>query len=135
MRHEVFGLAKRAAVAGLMAAVMLAATGCLLLAGAAGGGAAAVYYEGNLQQTLSADLDTCHVAAERALADLKLRATKNRADAVTAHLESEYADGKHVWVNMEAVGKATQVTVRVGLLGDKERSLAILDGIKRHAGL
>jgi len=70
MQREVFGLAKRASVAGLMAAVMLAATGCLLLAGAAGGGAAAVYYEGNLQQTLSADLDTCHVAAERTLVDL-----------------------------------------------------------------
>lgn len=122
--------------AAVLAVTMLAASGCFwLVVGAAAGGSAAVYYQGRLEQTLDADLKTCHVAAERALADLKLRPTRNRADAATAHLESSYADGKRVWIDMEAVGNATQVTVRVGLIGDKDRSLKILDGIKRHAGL
>jgi len=120
-----------------LAMVTLSVSGCFWLAvGAVGGVAGAVYYEGRLEQTLNADVAKCHRAAEQTLADLKLRVIENRVDAVTAHLESRYADSKRVWIDMEAVGSgSTKVTVRVGVVGDKDRSLAILDGIKRHAGV
>jgi hypothetical protein len=121
----------------VLAMATLSASGCIWLAlGAVGGGAAAVYYKGRLEQTLNADVAKCHRAAERALADLKLPVFESRADAVTAHLESKYADGERVWIDMETVGsESTKVKIWVGLTGDKDRSLAILDGIKRHAGL
>jgi len=136
MRSGRLRLATEAGVVGLMAAA-LTMVGCIWLAvGAAGGGLAAVWYEGKVEQTLNADIETCHRAAERALADLKLPVLKSRADAVTAHLESEYADRKHVWINLEAVGTGiTKVTIRVGLVGDQNRSVSLLEGIKRHAGL
>jgi hypothetical protein len=121
----------------VLAMAALSVSGCFwLAAGAVGGGALGVYYEGRLQQTLNADLAKCHRAAEETLADQKLPVIEDRADAVTAHLGSRYADDKRVWIDMEAVGSgSTKVTIRVGVMGDKDRSLTILDGIKRRAGL
>ena len=123
--------------AAVLAVTMLAASGCFwLVVGAAAGGSAAVYYQGRLQQSLGADVATCRKAAESTLADLKLPVLQSRADAVTGHLESEYSDGKHVWIDLESVGpNITKVTIRVGLMGDQARSVTILEGIKRHAGL
>ena len=120
-----------------LAMVTLSASGCFWLAvGAAGGVAGAVYFKGRLQETLGADVTKCHKAAEETLADLKLPVFENRVDAVTAHLESRYADNMRVWIDMEAVGSgSTKVTIRAGVAGDIERSTAIMDGIKRHAGV
>jgi len=120
-----------------LAMVTLSASGCFWLAvGAVGGVAGAVYYEGRLQQTLNADVAKCYQAAQQTLADLKLPVFENRVDAVTAHLESRYADDKRVWIDMEAVGSgSTKITIRVGVVEGKDRALAIMDGIKRHAGV
>jgi hypothetical protein len=115
---------------------LLACTGCqvVLLAGAAAAGAgAAIWHGGKLVQTVEAPLQVTYEAALDALEEDGLPIIEQRADSVTAHIESEYADDKHVWIDMEAVGDThTEVKVRVGLVGDKDRSLRILDGIKER---
>jgi len=128
---------------GARLALMLAAAwllgGCvwLLVGGgaAAAGAGAAIYYKGRLEQTLQAPIGKVHTACVSALKYFELPILDDKVDKLTGHLESQYADGKHVWIDLKADGGFTKVTIRVGLLGDEDRAMQILDRIKKNAGL
>lgn len=124
---------KRLACAVVCAVLAVGTGGCIAAAavgGAAAGAGAAIYYAGKDEQTFNAPLPKVFDAASAALHDQGLKATESRQDKASGHLESEYADGKHVWIDMEAEGKLTQFSVRVGVLPDKDREDAILEGVK-----
>jgi RNase adaptor protein for sRNA GlmZ degradation len=116
--------------------VILAAfcTGCVALAvGAAGGAAGAVYVMGKLTEEVSGDVPAVHGAALTAIKDLELKLSEDRADKLSAHMESEFADRAHVWIDLKSIGETrTRVTIRVGLTGDEVRSRKILDTIKQY---
>lgn len=118
----------------LLIAGSVCSAGCqvlLLAGGAAAGAGAVIWHEGRLEQNLDAPLAQTVQAAEDALEALGLPVLESKADKLTAHLESEYADGKHVWIDMEALSEATtRARIRVGVMGDKERALNVLDAIK-----
>ena len=58
---------------------------------------------------------------------------KKKGDQLTASLESEFADGKHVWIDIEARDESSsQIGIRVGLLGDEQRSRRVLKAIHQH---
>ena len=118
---------------------MLALCGCPLLlvgGGAVAGGGAAVYYRGRLRETLNAPLPQARKAAAGALEDLELPVLVDKADSLTGRLESRYADGKDVRIDLKAVVDThTEVTIRVGTFGDKERAVAILHKMKNRLGL
>jgi hypothetical protein len=127
--------AKRQACAAVCAVLIVAAGGCIAAAavgGAAAGAGAAIYYAGKYQQTFDAPLAKVFDAASAALRDQGLKVTESKQDKASGHLESEYADGRHVWIDMEAEGKRTQFSVRVGVLPDKDRETAILEGVKKR---
>lgn len=110
------------------------ASGCVALAvGAAGGVAGAVYVMGKLKDEVNHDVPTVHAAAVEAMKDLDLKLSEDKADKVSAHLESEFADGKHVWIDLESIPESrTSLTIRVGLTGDEVRARKIHEAIKRH---
>jgi hypothetical protein len=112
-----------------------AAAGCLAavaVGGAAAGAGAATYYVGQYEQTFDAPVAKVYAAASAVLRAQGLELTVERRDKVSGHLESEYADGKHVWIDMEAQPDgATKLSVRVGLVPDKDRALAIIEGVKK----
>ncbi|MEF8788034.1 MAG: DUF3568 family protein [Planctomycetota bacterium] len=116
--------------------VAVAASGCelLLLGGAAGAGAgAASYYMGRLEKTVPHDVPETHDAAVAALKDLGLPILQERSDQVSSHIESEFADEKRVWIDIEAVAdSSSDVTIRVGYLGDRSRALRILDTMEER---
>lgn len=104
-----------------------------LVIGAAGGTAGAVYVLGKLQEEVNHLVPTVHQATVEALKDLDLPIRENRGDKLTAHLESEFADDKHVWIDLDAIGDSrTKLTIRVGIIGDEVRSRRILEAIKKH---
>ena len=115
-------------------ALALLCSGCLTLAvGAAGGVAGAVYVMGKLQDELNHPLHAVHEAALAGIKDLDLPVLQDKEDKLTAQLESEFADGKHVWIDLDTVADShTRITIRVGLAGDEVRSRKILDAIKKH---
>jgi hypothetical protein len=123
-------------VAGWVIWSMLAifSSGCVaLVVGAAGGAAGAVYVMGKLSEELGHDVPVVHEAALAAMKDLELKVSEDRADKLSAHLESEFADRAHVWIDLDSIGDSkTKITVRVGLTGDEVRSRKILEGIKKH---
>ena len=52
---------------------------------------------------------------------------------MTAHLESEFADGKRVWIDVDkTTDTVSTLTIRVGLTGDEARSREILAKIEAH---
>ncbi len=122
-------------VAGWATCFTLAAfcSGCILLLGAAGGTAGTMYVLGKLKEELNYEVPTVHKAAVAGLKDLKLTLSENRADKLSAHIKSEFADGTDVWIDLESIEDSrTLVAIRVGYTGDELRSRKILDAIKQH---
>lgn len=112
----------------------LFSSGCLALAvGAAGGAAGAVYVMGKLKDELDHPVPVVHDAAVAAMNDLGLKLSEDRVDKMSAHMESAFSDGSHVWIDLESVSDSRcRLTIRVGLTGDEVRSRKIYDTIKQH---
>ena len=98
-----------------------------------GGGAAGVaYVMGKSTEELSYDVPVVHRAALTAMKELGLTLSEDRADTLSAHMESEFADGASIWISLESVEESrTRATIRAGLTGDEVRSRKILDTIKQ----
>ncbi len=117
----------------LLVAQMLGASACVLLIGAAGGAGGTVYVMGKLKEDLNAPVPKVKRAVVARLKDLGLPVLKDKGDQLTASLESEFADGKHVWIEIEARDESSsQIAIRVGLLGDEQRSRRVLKAIRQH---
>ena len=109
-------------------------TGCLALAvGAAGGAAGAVYVMGKLKEELNYPVPVVHEATVAAMNDLGLKLSEDKGDKLSAHLESEFSDGAHVWIDVESLAESRcRLTIRVGLTGDEARARKIHKSIKQH---
>lgn len=109
-------------------------SGCLALAvGAAGGAAGAVYIMGKLQDEVNYPVPVVHEAAVAAMKDLELKLSEDKADKMSAHMESEFSDGARVWIDLDSVSDSRcRLTIRVGITGDEIRSRKIHDKIKQH---
>lgn len=118
----------------LISLLLVTTPGCLwLIAGAAAGAGGAAYHMGKLRETVNKPVPTVQAAARKAMKDLKLPATRDVRDQLTAELKSEFSDGKGVWISIKSLTeKSSQLTIRVGLAGDPGRSRLILDEIKKH---
>ena len=124
---------RKIVLAVLLFASSLQLSGCFaLFVGAAAGAGGMIWAKGKLVQDLNAPLDRAHRAAVAAFKRLELPANVDRKDKLSAKLESLYADGKHVWVDLDYVTKSTtRIEIRVGTLGDENRSREILNEIVR----
>jgi hypothetical protein len=112
-------------------AMPLAGGGCAVALVGAAGGTGYVYAKGQQGDRFHAPVPRAHKAALGALAELGLSATADRGDNITASIESEFADGAHVWIDIKETSPAeTEVTVRVGVMGDVDRARRILAGIR-----
>ena len=108
--------------------------GCLpLIVGAAGGVAGAVYVMGKLKDEMNYELPAVHKAVIVALGELDLKIVEDKVDQLSAHVESEFPDSEHVWIDMESLSNSrTSLTIRVGVMGNEVRARKIYDAIKRH---
>ncbi|MGH7215724.1 MAG: DUF3568 family protein [Nitrospiraceae bacterium] len=109
-------------------------SGCFWMAvGAAGGVAGAVYVMGKLKDEVNYDVSSVHKATVAALAELELKLLEDKVDKLSAHVESEFSGGEHVWIDLESLSDSrTSMTIRVGVMGNEVRSRRIYDAIKRH---
>jgi Protein of unknown function (DUF3568) len=109
-------------------------SGCLALAvGAAGGAAGAVYVMGKLKDEPNYPVPIVHDATVAAMNDLGLKLSEDKSDKLSAHMESEFSDGAHVWIDVESLADSRcRLTIRVGLTGDEARARKIHKAIKQH---
>lgn len=119
-------------VAGLLALAALPwMTGCVVVAAGAVGAGAVAYVRGELASSLEGDLDAVYQAAQRALVKLEFAKIEERKSGLDAQLIHRTALDKRVEIKLEKVtDRLTKVKIRVGVVGDQELSLALLEKIR-----
>jgi len=136
MRSNAHGKVWCSRVPGFVLCAVLAflCSGCLaLVVGAAGGAVGAVYVMGKLKDEMNYEVPVMHNATVAALAELELKLLEDKTDKLSAHMESEFSDGEHVWIDLESISDSrTSLTIRVGVTGNEFRARKIYDAIKRH---
>jgi len=106
-------------------------TGCVVVAAGAAGAGAVAYVRGEMVVNLEHDLDAVFTASQRALGKLEFAKINDHKSAVDAQLITRTALDKRVEIKLTQVTKSlTKVQIRVGLVGDQDLSLTILDKIK-----
>lgn len=122
----------------LIAALALAAlglnAGCfgLLLGVTAGAGATVAYTNGTMEAWVDAGFDRSLAATNKAIQQMGFTKISEIKDGPTTTVEARTtADNKKVTISLALGGdRMTQLKIRVGLLGDKDMSRAILEKIK-----
>lgn len=105
--------------------------GCVVVAAGAVGAGAVAYVRGELEASLEADLDTAYAAAQRALARLEFAKIEQSRSGVDARLVHRTALDKKVEIKLKKVtDRLTKIEIRVGIVGDQELSLTLLDKIR-----
>lgn len=111
----------------------LGLSGCWFALGGAAGGGTAIYFKGRLQEDIGRNMHTVHEATRSALNSLGLDISKEEKKVDSTSFEAKYPDGTNVWINTKYLSaNSTQVTIRVGVLGDESRSRQIWDQTRRN---
>lgn len=113
---------------------ILTAVGCVpLVIGAAAGVGGYAWVKGELANDVNVSAEHLHRAASRAVKDMKLTIKEDRGDRLTAKIVAEFSDGTSVNINIAAkTERSSIVAIRVGLLGDKEKSQIVFNAIKKR---
>ena len=121
----------------VLPAIMLFLTGCVaVLAGGAVGGGTYAYLNGELSQDLDRPVPKVYGAAMDTLKDFHLPVVKDTHDSLSARIESRFAGGTKIWIKIDSeTAYDSKIVVRVGLLGDKGKSGALLGSIDGHLKL
>jgi hypothetical protein len=111
-------------------------SGCVLALGAAGGAGGVVYYKGNLKEYLSYPVTDIYEATIAVMDDEGMKIYKDEHDPYKAQLKFEDIDESSVWVDIEAVTReASEIKIRVGVSGDKQRATQLLEKIRTNLTL
>ena len=122
-----------------ISAILLSVTafycaGCIpLIVGAAAGAGGVIWAKGALEQELNKPMDHVYKASKAALKKLKFPITTDKKDNLSAKLESQSTDGKHIWIDLTYIAQhTTKISIRVGPLGDELQSKEISDMIAKY---
>ena len=118
---------------GLMLIALAGLSGCAVVAaGAMAGGGTYAYISGWGTKTYNVDLDKAFEAALDACDDLNLSVQKQARHLSEAEIEAKDGESS-VWIDFESRGvHVTEVSVRVGVLGDKVASERVHDRIAKE---
>ena len=122
---------------GLGAVLLLAPllVGCVAIAAggaaAAGAGAGVAFYEGDLRTNLGTPTAEVNDAVLAAANDLQLELVRAKGDAFSGTFRYRDARGTNIRMNTKSLGsQTTQLRIRVGLFGNENLSLQILEAIR-----
>jgi PBP1b-binding outer membrane lipoprotein LpoB len=88
---------------------------------------------GDLKTTLNGNPPKIEQAVNGAFHDMGMQVTETRADALTGKIDAKLADGRTVNTDLKSTGaNTTDVTIRVGTLGDKDISYKLLNAIQKR---
>lgn len=108
--------------------------GCIpLVVGAAAGAGGYAYLQGALVKNLDASVKEVDKAATKALRDLDYSVISDELNAHDATIKARDVDNKEMLIKIDALTeKAAKIDIRVGLFGDKEKSIDILNAIEKR---
>lgn len=120
-----------------IAALVLAAgalNGCIALGiGAAGAAGGVEYAEGRASSTVDASIEQVYNASVAALNAQKLPIKHKALEGDKADINSEYANGDEIRIDIASKGSKTSVlNVRVGLTGNRDLESELMESIKKR---
>lgn len=123
----------RLATAAAALGVLSLTTGCVAIAAAGAAGTAVAWIRGALETNLDRDLDRVYRATQQAMRDLEFAVISEGKTSIDAQVVARTALDKKIEIQLKQAGSGTtHLSIRVGLLGDQQLSLAILDRIKER---
>ena len=127
---------RRFQLVALLCCILIGLTACsrkwaVIGAAAAAAGAGTYYYvRGDLKRTYNASMDQTWQAAVKSVEELKLATETKEHDAFNGGIKGKMADGKRFTISLKRLDEnLTEVGIRIGTFGDRERSEAIHDKI------
>lgn len=118
----------------LLAAILFSTAGCVAVvvgAGAATGGVA--FVRGELKATEQEPLEKIWPANEAAMQELQFVVTKQHKESLSGEMTVRTADGKRIQIKLtESHPEVTEISIRVGVFGEKTISQLVLDKILVH---
>ena len=126
----------RRRAAPLATCVLLAAVSCQSTPSVEvreGGDTSAEYSWGKLIKQFDVPLQEAFQATRTTMRELSLRKTSIERDGFTGHFEYMDLEGNTINIRLEKLSRArTEVSIRVGLLGDRRQSTILLDELERR---
>ena len=118
-----------------LSGMILIHTGCYpLIIGAAAGAGGMAYAKGNIKTNFDKPLEKTHKAVVEGLKDSGVFITEDSLGVAESRVVGEFEDGEDVVVHLKPLTKnTTKVFLRVGLIGNEDRSMALMDAIKKNA--
>ena len=88
------------------------------------------YIKGDLKRTYDVNIEKAWAAAVKSVEELKLTTESKTHDAFSGVIKGKMADGTSFEVNLKRLGEnSTEIGVRLGTFGDRQKSEAIHDKI------
>ncbi|MDA2917924.1 DUF3568 domain-containing protein [Desulfobacterota bacterium AH_259_B03_O07] len=128
---------KKWVLLGLIAVVPLLNQGCWAAAagtvGVAAGAGTIAYIKGELKATEAYSVPDVWIATEKAVDEMQLIVTEKEHDVTAGRLDAYTADNQKVRISLKRHGdNITEITIRIGTLGDQELSRFILSKIQKN---
>jgi hypothetical protein len=99
-------------------------------AAAAAGAGTYAYIKGDLKRNYEAPMDKAWAATVSAVEEMKLTIESKQHDAFSGIIKGKMADGKSFAINLKRLSESsTEIGIRIGTFGDRQRSQAIHDTI------
>ena len=103
------------------------------MAAGAGAGATVAYVRGDLDTTLSANLERSARAVNKAIEDLKFAKVSESKDALQSIIIARNGADKKIELHLDRLADdATKLKIRVGTFGDDVLQVTILEKIKAN---
>ena len=121
----------------LLAMLLLAAgvmvSGCVAVAVGAGAAGTTAYVMGDLSATENKSVAAVYDAAVKAMDELKLNVIEKRQDDLSAKIIARDSQDKKITIKLKAVSEAvTDISIRVGVFGDRTKSQLIFDKMRAN---
>ncbi len=114
-------------------ATLAGTSGCLAVAAGAGAGATVAYVRGDLDTTLSANLDRSTRAVNKAIEQLQFAKVSESKDALQVIVIARNAADKKIELHLDKLADdATKLKIRVGTFGDDYLQTTILEKVKSN---
>lgn len=120
----------------ILSCLLIVLAGCSRKWAILGAAAAAVgvgtyaYIKGDLKRTYDVNIEKAWAAAVKSVDQLKLTTESKSNDAFNGIIKGKMADGTRFQINLKRLAEnSTEIGVRLGTFGDRQRSEAIHDKI------
>lgn len=117
----------------LVLSLVVSFGGCWFLVGAGAATGGVLYVKGAAQKSYPVNVEKAYNAALAVLAEDRIVPYKKEVAPTVASIEATLADGKTIKWSFKASGaETTEVTLRIGTFGDKDRSNYFFQKLDKH---